>query len=189
MKLVRETINFTRGSDPKDTLDLGIEWKIDNWLKEHDLHSQYEILWHVDGRIEIDYYGVIQFDHKTWPEKILPDYIRFRKAFGVDLQAPLKLKNENLEGFPREVFGKSTGYFLAPANKLTSFIRVPQIIEGSLILDYNPIGSLAGLPRKIGNHLFLSGTPLSKRNINHYEKIIKKECDIGGNIIWSDNMA
>lgn len=43
MKLVKETINFERGQNPKTSMEIGTHAKIKEWLNKAEYYDKYDI--------------------------------------------------------------------------------------------------------------------------------------------------
>jgi len=167
MKLVRETISFERGGDPKEVLGIGQRYLIEKWLEEMDI-SNYKI----NDDMSIDVKGDVEI--KKLIEEI-PEYIQFNyvsKDFSLFENPNLK----SLRGFPKKV---GIDCLITRNIKLQSFIGAPEYIEGSFYCRKLPnITSLEGFPKFIGKDLLLGNTTLN--NISSQE--IRKNCKIKGTI-------
>ena len=178
--LVRESIDFVRGRDSKEALNLGIEVRIEQWMLDNDLNSRYEIRHHVSGRVGIDYYGVLIFEDNF---QGLPDYIKFDAGTGLNIS-----NNKNLiefpDGLPLVLKSVSHGHVYADNNNLKSFKNFPKTVPGNLDVRWNPeLNSLEGFPKMIGGDLNVWSTPLARIGSESLKRELRKiGCTVNGEI-------
>ena len=145
MELVREHINFKRGIDPKDAMNIGLRNQIIEWLEYyyHDISNATRAgTYIINDDLTIDIDG---FFTTIWKEN-LPNYIQFNKIDGNFLFSE-KQKVTSLKGCPKIVNGE----FYCNSNDLKNLIGGPKIVAGNYICSLNPhIKSLEGLAKKIG---------------------------------------
>ena len=118
MKLVKESISFTRGNDPKNTLGIGKRYLIEQWLEKwkEDARIQKYII-NDDLSIDVDIFHVFDFKMKNFPE-----YIQFNKCKGhFSVQ---RAGFTSLKGCPLVV----GGIFSCSENLLTSLEYCPKFI-------------------------------------------------------------
>ena len=113
--IVRESISFTRGNDPKNVLGIGQRYLIEKWLDEMDI-EKYII--NDDMTINIKRSGgYININNKNLV--YFPDYIQFNKIIGSFNCNDNKLIS--LRGCPRYV----SESFFCSRNYLTSLEYAP----------------------------------------------------------------
>ena len=176
MSIVRESINFERGINPRTSMGIGLRPKIEEWLKMYfvktsnsTLKSYYEIL----EDLTIDVFG---FFASTWKGNF-PEFIQFNECYG-DFQVD-NMGLTTLRGCPRKV----KGYFSCSRNNLKNLIGGPEYVTGSYSASLNPaLESLEGLANYIGGDFSCN----NKTGLN--SKDIPKGTYIGGDIsvfLWS----
>ena len=131
MSIVRESINFERGINPRTSMGIGLRPKIEEWLKMYfvktsnsTLKSYYEIL----EDLTIDVFG---FFASTWKGNF-PEFIQFNECYG-DFQVD-NMGLTTLRGCPRKV----KGYFSCSRNNLKNLIGGPEYVTGSYSASLNP---------------------------------------------------
>jgi len=124
MKIVKESIQFKRESNPIDALGIGTKQLIEKWLDKMFL-QQYVI----NDDLTIDSDITVNFAYDNIKE--FPEYIQFNKVKGNFLVNDCGLLS--LRGCPKEV-GMS---FFCNDNKLTSLEGCPKIVKGNFHCDHN----------------------------------------------------
>jgi hypothetical protein len=179
MRLVRETIGFTRGQDPKDAMNTGLQKSIENWLNSMGIYkyklSGKEMLISVLDQVELS------GKFKTR----LPDFISFENIEGGFYCSHNKLVS--LKGMPQHInagfvcndnllpnleYGPKVvdGFYVVDNNKLTSLIGLPEAIN-TLAINDNLLTSLKGCPKIINGDLFCYNNNL--KNLDYFpEKIM-----------------
>ena len=112
--LVRESISFQRGGDPKDALGIGKRYLIEKWLEEMGILDTCDI----NDDLTIDSTHNIKLSHKNLIK--FPDYIQFNRV-----DAFFSVQNNNLislNGCP--IFVKSM--FSCSNNDLESLEGCPK---------------------------------------------------------------
>jgi len=137
MNLVREFINFTRGQDPKDAMNTGLQNAIEEWLYRMGIHK-YELS---EKEMFITVQNPVELSSKF--SKQLPEFIKFKNVHGGFYCSHNKLVS--LEGMPEHV----KGGFICNDNLLTNLKNGPKVVDGFYVVDNNKLVSLEGLPEKI----------------------------------------
>lgn len=117
--LVRESISFRRGSDPKDVLGIGKPHLIEEWLKKMKITN-----YTINADLTIDANEEIDICYKKLTN--FPDYIQFNRTKNFWC-GENKLKS--LRGCPVYV----DGAFGCSHNKITSLDGCPKIVTGCFI--------------------------------------------------------
>lgn len=158
--LVRESISFERGADPKNVLGIGEYYLIKKWLDEMRIEN-----YHINDDMTINVIGDVHLQ-ATWVESLkkninkwedmgnFPEYIQFNHVSGDFYCQGCGLKT--LRGCPKHVMGD----FYCSSNNLTSFQDCPKHVMGDFWCYDNE-----GYNLKIND-----------------EKYLKKYCKIKGQI-------
>ena len=104
MKLVRENLNFTRGENPMDELNIGKDFLIKRWMSSIGLYENEDYKINEDGTLDV--FEDINLSGLGLEE--LPEYINFNKVY-----KNFYAKHNNwktLRGFPKEVSGDFSIY-------------------------------------------------------------------------------
>ncbi|MDD5649179.1 MAG: hypothetical protein PHF86_01995 [Candidatus Nanoarchaeia archaeon] len=166
MKIVKESINFERGLDPKESMNIGIKPKITDWLYNYFIvtsQATKQSYFKINDDLTIDIYG---FFATSWKGNF-PDYIQFNKIFtnknnNGDFQIGAGNKMNTLRGCPKIVEGN----FDCTKNNLKNLIGGPIIVEGTYYCGQNPLESLEGLAKEIGSGLSCNNkSGLTKKDI------------------------
>jgi hypothetical protein len=139
MRLVRESINFTRGQDPRDAMDIGLKNTIESWLYKMDIHK-YELI-EKGLEFQINVHELINISKKKLNN--IPEYINFNIVDGGFYCNHNELTS--LKGSPLFV----AGGFICNDNLLENLEYSPEIVNGFYIINNNRLTSLEGLPEKI----------------------------------------
>jgi len=78
----------------------------------------------------------------------------------VDVDGDVYLANKHLTKLPLK-FGKVTGYFHFPENKLTTLVGSPQSVGSSFDCSYNNLKSLEFCPQSVGGDFYCSRNKLT----------------------------
>jgi hypothetical protein len=138
MRLVREFIGFTRGQDPRDAMNTGLQKSIEEWLYDMNIHKY---ILSEDEEMFITVQTSVDLTEKIL--KKLPDFIKFDAIHG-----GFYCSNNNLtslKGMPQFI----SGGFICNDNLLTNLEFGPKNVEGHYIVNNNKLISLKGLPEKI----------------------------------------
>jgi hypothetical protein len=129
MKLVRESLDFERGLDPKQAMNVGKIKLIQDWLEEVNIGVKN---FFVNNKFEIDTHMdiIVQERPELFPDGKLPEYIRFNSSGTFDCDDSGII---SLVGFPRIV----QGYFSCQQNKITSLEGFPIRIDKSCYVMSN----------------------------------------------------
>ena len=122
--IVRESISFQRGRDPKAALGVSIRFLIEEWLKEMSVENYIindDLTIDVNGSVDLSRNNLIAF----------PEYIKFRNVSGYFSCDNNQLTS--LEGCPSTVGGS----FFCNNNQLTSLEECPTYVVGSFYSDNN----------------------------------------------------
>jgi len=128
--IVRESISFERGKDPKKTLGIGQRYFIEKWLDEMEIKN-----YHINDDFTIDiikkpgFDGRVDISNRDLIE--LPEYIQFNIVPGYFAISNNLLTT--LRGCPKYV----SNNFWCSRNELTSLEFCPEIVEGSFICHHN----------------------------------------------------
>jgi hypothetical protein len=117
MNLVRESISFERGLNPKKALGIGEKGFIEKWLKYYGIKN-----YRINDDLSIDVTGNVIFDHGGISE--FPNYIQFHIVLGSFNCSGADLIS--LRGCPMVV----TGSFNCGDNDLTSLKYAPKRVGG-----------------------------------------------------------
>lgn len=128
-KLVRESLNFERGLDPKEAMNLGIYEKIREWMDEIWI-GQKDFQVNKDFTIDTDMNVIIQVGSYLFPDGVFPEYIRFNTSGSFDID-DCNLKS--LIGCPKHV----RGYFSCQMNDISSLEGFPEIVDQSVYFHLN----------------------------------------------------
>jgi Leucine-rich repeat (LRR) protein len=131
-----KTLSFERGLSPKDSMHLGQEVQIKNWLNEMGI-SNYTII----EDLLIDVHDNVIISSKNLDR--LPEFIKFNKVNGNFVCSNNKLTT--LSGCPKVVKGS----FDCGFNRLTSLEGAPQEVLRNFSCGKNKLKSLKGCPKKI----------------------------------------
>jgi hypothetical protein len=165
MKLVKESISFVRGDNPKSILGIGEYHLIKKWLDE-----MYIFNYHINDDMSIDVKGHVEI--KKIIEE-LPEYIQFNHVTG-DFLLFENPKIKSLRGCPKKV---DIDCLITRDEKLKKFIGAPVYIGRNFYCRKLPnIKSLEGFPEYIGGNLYLGTTTLKYV----YDAEIRKNCKIYG---------
>jgi hypothetical protein len=168
MKIVRESLNFERGQDPKQSMNIGLKAKITDWLYEYFIPSNpatREIHFNINNDLTINIYGSFS---TSW-QGDFPEYIQFNEIIERDNHSGFDISRNNmttLRGCPKIV----NGAFDCTGNNLKNFIGGPQMVTGNYIAGQNPLESLIGLAKDIlgifycNNKMGLTGKDIPKNS-------------------------
>jgi hypothetical protein len=117
MNLVRESISFQRGADPKETLGIGTHHLIKKWLDEMVVTNYV-----INDDMTIDVNGYVHLDGKNLSS--FPEYIKFNYVAGGFHCHNNQLTS--LEGCPSHV---GVGFY-CHNNQLTSLEGCPSSVAG-----------------------------------------------------------
>jgi hypothetical protein len=123
--IVKESISFQRGMDPKDVLGIGPRYIIERWLDEMSIIDRCVI----NNDMTIDCINYVRLANRNLVK--LPDYIQFNIAeshFDVS-----ENKLISLRGCPYIV----KGFFACNHNKLTSLEGCPKEVNETFFCGYN----------------------------------------------------
>jgi len=151
MKLIKESIEFKRGEDPKKSLEVGLYSKIKKWMNEMGVEEESYII-NSDFTINLIKYFSWLIDlggaSLNKPIEKFPEFIKFNIAHkGAD--------------FSRSGFFYLNGF--------------PKIIKGDFYLDGNNIISLDGFPEEVEGNIFFHN---NKGNLKPTEEMIRAICKI-----------
>jgi hypothetical protein len=124
MKLVKESISFQRGEDPKNTLGIGTRHLIEKWLNE--MHITRYII-NDDMTIDIKFNVIIYKKNLS----LLPEYIQFNKIRDSFICRENQLTS--LKGCPKIV----GNVFSCSGNQLTSLEGCPRVVKHHFICHSN----------------------------------------------------
>ena len=122
--IVKESISFERGIDPKKSLGIGPRYLIEKWLEKvrvEDYRINDDFTIDVNTRVDIGYENLIK----------LPEYIKFNIVKGY-----FSISNNlltTLKGCPKYVGDN----FWCSRNELTSLEFCPKMVKGSFICHHN----------------------------------------------------
>jgi len=101
----------------------------------------------------------------------------------VDVEGDFDCSEQNLEDFQGVKFGKVSGHFDCPRNKLTSLEGAPQVVGGHFDCSSNFLTSLEGAPKEVGGWDFYC----HKNNLTSLEGAPQK---VRGNFFcYSNNLT
>jgi len=164
--LVKESISFQRGNDPKDVLGIGTKYIIERWLEKMYINS-----YMINDDMSIDLKGRIDIKkERVGIINILPEFIKFNNVDGDFILAHNELTS--LRGFPNMV----TGYCTCGRNKVTSLIGSPEKC-GSFSCTGNLLTSLAGCPKEVAEHFWCEENP---GNFKVWD--VRAYCNVHGDI-------
>ncbi|MDD5649227.1 MAG: hypothetical protein PHF86_02235 [Candidatus Nanoarchaeia archaeon] len=132
MKLVRENLNFTRGENPMDELNIGKDFLIKKWMFSIGLYENDDYKINEDGTLDV--FEDINLSGLGLEE--LPEYINFNKVY-----KNFYAKHNNwksLKGFPKEVLGdfsiypKPSGGIISKSKWLENEIRKKIKVNGTV---------------------------------------------------------
>jgi hypothetical protein len=124
-KLVNESLNFEKKSDPLVSLGVGQKALISKWLGEMDV-----INYIINDDLTIDVKGHADFYGRDLYK--FPDYIQFNKIFQGYFSCSGNYLT-SLRGCPLDV----NGDFYCDDNRLTSLEGCPLYVNGSFFCAYN----------------------------------------------------
>lgn len=125
--------HFVRGQTPIDSMDIGLETTIKNWLEEHNI-TKYQI--NPDSTINV--FELVDLSGKGK----IPEFISFNLIRSGFYCGDNKLTS--LKGVPRHI----TGSFKCDNNLLKSLKEGPEVVESFYVASFNKLTSLEGLPKK-----------------------------------------
>ena len=124
--LVKESLSFTRGNEPKDTLGIGQRYLIEKWLEE--MHIKY---YTINDDLTINVFSSLYLADKNLTE--IPEYIQFNQVkFHFNCQ---NNKLTSLRGCPNMVRKN----FYCDSNLLTSLEGCPKYVGGFFQCFNNPV--------------------------------------------------
>lgn len=126
-----ENINFERGMEPKQSMNIGKIKLIQDWMDEVYIGIKNFLIndkFEIDTPIDI----ILQERPEMFPDGKLPEYIRFNSSGSFDVDDS---GINSLEGFPRVV----QGYFSCQQNQITSLEGFPIKIDKSCYVMSNGI--------------------------------------------------
>jgi hypothetical protein len=191
--IVRESISFERHKDAKQTLNIGMRTKIQEWLEEyfHNIsNATKSTKYTINDDLTIDLDG---FFATHWMGNF-PEWIQFGKTGSFQLQGDGMRKGDNgknlmtsLRGCPRIIYGD----FNCSRQNLTNLVGGPEEVYGNYSCSLNRnIKSFEGIAKKI------NGDFSCNNNSGLTERDIPTECRlyIEGNInvhkwspeVWQD---
>jgi hypothetical protein len=115
--LVKESISFQRGADPKNVLGIGQQHLIEKWLKQQQIYN-----YTINDDMTIDVRSSVILDKDIGN---IPEYIQFGKINGIFNCNDCGLTT--LRGCPTYVEDS----FFCSRNMLTSLQYAPKIVEDS----------------------------------------------------------
>jgi hypothetical protein len=124
--LVRESISFQRGIDPKENLGIGKIYSIKKWLDEMKVKNYI-----INDDMTIDGNYNINLSNKNL--KMFPEYIQFNKIEGFFICSSNELTS--LRGCPKIVKGDFYCYY----NRLTSLDGCPKIVDDEFVCWGNAV--------------------------------------------------
>lgn len=137
-KFINE-INFERGLDPKEAMNIGWKARVKKWLSENEKYSD-KVIFNNDGTIDVN--GNIGFENNIGN---LPNYIQFRKVTGYFHAGTMGCTT--MKGFPEYV-----GDFLSiSTNYLQTLDYFPKYIGGEVWAGSNPGHFTVEQIKKISN--------------------------------------
>ena len=163
--LVRESISFQRGVDPKKVLGIGDYHLIHDWLEKYEINN-----YSINADMSIDVGRSVDFTNRGhYIYDNLPEYINFNVVdgnFWIYQNGLLSLR-----GSPK----KTTGSFSCSQNSLTSFEYAPEYIGKDFFCYRNNFTSLDFFPKYIGGDLEIDDT--------FTEEEIRNKCQVQNQII------
>jgi hypothetical protein len=173
MIIVRESINFERGLDPKQAMNIGIKSQIIDWIEGYlkligndKLQDWQKCYYKINDDLTINFKGGQEFNLKWYWAKNLPEFIQFNKFVGY-----LKMENINLtslRGCPKSIDGS----FSCIKNNLKNLIGGPEIVTENYFCGQNPFESLEGLAKEIhGKFTCNNKMGLTEKNLPKYTEI------------------
>ncbi len=132
MKIIRENINFERGLDPKQSMNVGKAHLIQQWMDDAGVGIKN---FRINDDFSIDLFMPWTMNQRPdlFPNGRFPEYIRFSSSRDFDLD---DCEIEDLTGCPLIV----NGYFSCQMNKITSLKGMPEQISGSAYIMGNEKG-------------------------------------------------
>lgn len=127
-RFVSESIEFTRGKDPKSAMNIGIRENINSWFDR--TFPSFKPRYRINEDLTIDI--IHEFEVPDTDIGEFPPYINFHICNGDFMVDYTKLTS--LRGCPRIV----KGYFSCEGNKLTSLEYFPEKIIGDIFVRDNP---------------------------------------------------
>ena len=130
--IVKESISFERGGDPKKTLKIGLYYSIEEWLNKNIwdfVRSKTKYV--INDDLTIDFLTSCDL-RQTSEELIIPEYIKFRKINGFITFPGRKIKS--LVGWSPEIV---EGHYHCNDNLLTSLDGCPKIVNGNFTCQRN----------------------------------------------------
>lgn len=184
MKIIRESLDFVRGRNSKEALNLGIEAQIEQWMNDTGLNSRYEIRDYGHGDVKIYYEGILHMGYyfsEVSPK--LPEFIDFEQSFGLNMDYC------NLEEFPerlpKTIAGVSLGHLNAAVNNFKSFKNFPMEIEGKLDVSQNfKLDDLDGFPEYVGGDVIIEDTGFYGyyNEKSFLDELRKRGCTVRGRV-------
>lgn len=168
MGIVRESINFERGNNPKSAMGIGRSKLIEDWIEavnSHEIYSEYD----AHSR-----------SNKT-PENRISGY-HINEDLTVDVRTntgfgdALIIRGQEMVELPEFIqFGKCEGNFYINVSGLRTMRGFPKIVTGHLCVNNNQLTSLDYLPEEVGGGLYIQGN-----KVKFTKEEIRKRCKIGG---------
>jgi hypothetical protein len=109
LKLVRESLDFTRGENPMNELNIGRDFQIKKWMNTIDLLEEEDYIIREDGTIDL----LEDINLSGLGLEELPEYINFNIAYKSFYGKHNNWKT--LRGFPKEIKGDFSIYPLPSA--------------------------------------------------------------------------
>ena len=168
MKIVRESINFERGGDPKAAMGIGRRLMIEDWIEavnSHEIYSEYDAHSKSNRNPENHIAGYHINDDLTID-------VRTNSGFG----DALIIRGQEMVELPEFIqFGRCDGNFYINVSRLKTMRGFPKIVTGHLCVNHNQLTSLDYLPEEIGGGLYIS-----ENKVKFSKEEIRKRCKIGG---------
>ena len=165
MKLVKESISFTRGNDPKNVLGIGQRYLIEKWLEEMNIKNYI-----INNDMTIDVNDCVELRDRNIV--LLPEYIKFNRVGEFQIR---RNKLTSLRGSPDYV----SGFFVCDYNQLTSLKYSPKQC-GSFSCSANLLTSLEGCPKIVRNRFWCENNvkQFTKKEVLQYCKVSRKNITI-----------
>jgi hypothetical protein len=175
--LVRESISFQRGANPKQVLGIGEYKIIKDWLDEYFIETSYatkQSSYIINDDLTIDVDG---FFAMSWNGNF-PEFIKFKKVTS-NFQIS-RCNMTSLRGCPEIVHGS----FECHSNNLKNLIGGPIKVDENYGCSLNPnIQSLAGIAKYIGGDFYCNNKAgLTEKDIPT-DVIIKRDIEVS---YWSN---
>ena len=164
MKLVKESISFQRGIDPKETLGIGQKYLIEKWLEEMKIK---DYIIRDDMTIDV---GAVELRDKGIV--MLPEYIKFNRVGEFQIR---RNKLISLRGSPEYV----ETFFVCDNNQLTSLKYSPKEC-GYFSCTGNLLTSLEGCPKIVHNDFWCedNSKQFTIQEVLQYCKVSKKDITV-----------